>query len=160
VIALGGLFFAVCILLSTTVNRSSFAVVPLEMPVLSAPIHDNSVAGFKEAPNKSLEKATLTVALTPTEFIFGDITAFTSAKDDIRARYLVPHLDGSPQVDTLLSQIASWQEFRERKYGVRGDRLFVLIPDSRLPMTIVIKVIDLVRMSGKFDRVLLAGGIH
>lgn len=159
-IALTGLICTVAALVRIISVGGSYTVVPMQIPVVSAPMIDRSAAGFREVPAKALDKTSLAVALTPSEFIFGDLSAFTSAKDDIRGKFVIPHVEGSPRVDVLLEQVKAWQEDRVRRLSVRPDQLVVLIPDGRVPMNIVIQVSNLIRASRQFENVILAGGLE
>lgn len=160
VIGLSGLIAVTAVLIRLISAGGSYAVVPLEIPVLSSPINDRTAAGFKEEASRAVDRNTVAVALTPREFIFGDLAAFTTAKDDIRGKFIVPHAEGSPQVETLVQQIKLWQEDRTKRLSIRPDQLLVLIPDSRVPMNIVIQVTDLLRQTHLFQSVMLAGGLE
>ncbi len=158
-----GLLAALCPLVFLTrilVLGGTYTSVPFEIPVLSAPVSDPSYAGFRESPTSVVDNATLTLALTPTEFIFGDLSAFTSQSGDIRNKFIVPHKDGSPQVEQFLSQYAAWQEDRVRRLGLRSNGLLVLVPDSRVPINIIIQVTQLLKATKKFQQVILAGGLQ
>ena len=137
-----------------------YTLVNVDIPLLSAPPSDMSLRGYSEQTAAPLDRATLGVVLTPTEFIFGDLSAFTLGFDDIRSKFIVSHADGSPQVSKLISEITDWQEDREIRLGIRSDKSIVLIPDSRIPMSIVILTVRLLRESGKFQHVVLAGGLE
>jgi hypothetical protein len=158
-IALFGLLASVAIVIRVVTTGSNYGVVPLQIPIISVPINDASTAGFREQPLKSIEKTTLTVALTPSEFIFGDLSAFTMTHTNIRAKFAVPHQEGSPQVLQLVEQISAWQDERTRRLSIRPDRSLLLLPDSRVPMNIVIQVVKLLRNTKQFDDVILAGGL-
>jgi hypothetical protein len=138
----------------------TYTSVPFDIPVLSAPINDTSYSGFRETSSAAVDNATLTLALTPTEFIFGDLSAFTTSLADIRNKFIVPHKDGSPQVDTFMSQYQAWQEDRGRRLGLRSNGLLILVPDSRVPINIIIQVTQLLKATKKFDQVILAGGLQ
>jgi hypothetical protein len=159
VLALSGLVCVSASMVRVISAGTSFTVVPLDVPVLPAPILDKTLAGFRETAKKSIGKSTLTVALTPKEFIFGDMSAFTTNVNDAHDKFVVSHVDGSPQVNTLLSQVAQWRDDRFRRLSVRPDRQLILVPDSRVPMNIVIQVSKLLRESKQFDSVFLAGGV-
>ncbi|MCX6125742.1 MAG: hypothetical protein NTV34_13500, partial [Proteobacteria bacterium] len=160
IIAFLGLICVVAMLIRILTAGGAFGVVSLNIPVVSAPLRDASMAGFSEHPGRAIDKTTLTVALTPKEFLFGDLTSFTNSKDDISMRFTVPHVDGSPQVTTLIREIIAWQEERMRRIDQRSDRMLILIPDGRVPMNVLIKVVKLLEDSPVIDQVLLAGGFQ
>lgn len=137
-----------------------YTTVPFDIPVLSAPVNDTGYAGFRESPTAAVDNATLTLALTPTEFIFGELAAFTTSVPDIRNKFIVPHKDGSPQVDSFMSQYQAWQEDRVRRLGLRSNGLLILVPDSRVPINIIIQVTQLLKATKIFDQVILAGGLQ
>ena len=160
IVAFLGLICMVSMLIRILTTGGAYGVVSLSIPVVSAPVRDASLAGFSEHPGRAIDKTTLTVALTPKEFLFGDLTSFTSGKDDISTRFTVPHVDGSPQVTTLIKEIIAWQEERMRRIDQRSDRMLILIPDGRVPMNVLIKVVKLLEESPVIDNVLLAGGLQ
>lgn len=158
-----GLLAALCpiIFLTRIFSMSStYTAIPFDIPVLSAPINDSNYAGFRETPKSALDNNTLTLALTPTEFIFGDLAAFTSNVADIRNKFIVPHKDGSPQVEEFMKQYEAWQDDRARRLGLRSNGLLVLVPDSRVPMNIIIQITQLLKATKKFEQVILAGGLQ
>ncbi|MCX6119377.1 MAG: hypothetical protein NT027_17700 [Proteobacteria bacterium] len=159
VVALSGLACVVASMIRVISAGGSFTVVPLDIPIVSAPVSDRSVHGFREKVDKTLMKSTLAVTLTPREFIYGDISAFTSNVADMQNKFVVLHEEGSPQVTKLLEQVNLWQDDRARRLSIRPDGVLVLIPDSRVPLNIIIRVSKLLRESKKFDSVILAGGM-
>ena len=159
-LALLALFCPLVFLIRAVSIGGLYTLVEVDIPVLSAPPSDASLRGFSEYAPSAIDHSTLGVVMTPNEFIFGDLSAFTASFDDIRSKFIVPHADGSPQVTKLLGQVEDWQEDRELRLGIRSDKSMVLIPDSRIPMNIIILTLKLLRESGKFQNVVLAGGLE
>jgi hypothetical protein len=137
----------------------SWGFIPLDIPVVSVPIPDNGTHTYTAHPKNVIGQSTLVVALTAREIIFGDLAAFTTQKDDVRNKFLVPHIDGSPQVKTLLQQIDEWSEDRARRLGIRSDGLVILVPDTSIPVAIIAGVSESLRASNKFTHVMLGGGL-
>jgi hypothetical protein len=157
---------ALCALLTIVAYASravtiggSWGFVDVDLPIASQPFVDPSIHKFKEAPSVSLGNSTMVIALTPTEMIFGDLPAFTRHRDDVRNKFIVPHADGSPQVATLLAQVAEWSLDRKNRLGLRGDGLVIVLPDPRVPIAVISGVIASLRASKTYSHVVLAGGV-
>lgn len=137
----------------------SWGYIPVDIPVVSKPFADKGTHGFREEPKSTVSPTTLVIALTSAEMIFGELNAFTSQKDDIRNKFLVPHIDGSPQVRTLLNQVEEWSQDRLRRKAIRTDGLVVLVPDTTVPVAVIAGVTESLRASNKFTHVILGGGV-
>src|SRR5207237_1008983 len=87
-----------------------YGVVPLEIPVVSATIKDPGHYGFREEPRDNLGQNTPAVVLTPEAFYFGDLASFTTNFTDMRDKFMIRHVDGVPQLQTLVATMARWVE--------------------------------------------------
>ena len=157
-----GLSIIVCIL--TYAGRvvtmgSSWGMITLDIPVAAQPFVDTTLHSYEESAQASIGSTTMVVALTPSELIFGDLAAFTTHRDDVRNKFLVPHKEGSPQVTDLLKQSDEWENDRKRRLGIRPDGLLIILPDPVVPVAIVSIVAEALRKSGKFTHVILGGGL-
>lgn len=157
---------ALCALLAIVMYASravsiggTWGFIDVDLPVVSQPFLDNSIHTFKENADVSIGNATLVVAVTPTEMIFGDLPAFTRHRNDVRNKFIVPHADGSPQVATLLQQSSEWSLDRKNRLGIRSDGLVIVLPDPRVPIAVISGVIANLRASKTFSHVVLAGGV-
>jgi hypothetical protein len=137
----------------------SYGLIPLDIPVAAAPIEDRGLHSFRENPNSTLSANTLVIGITTNELIFGDFAAFTTQREDIRNKFLVPHIAGSPQVESLLKQVFEWSEDRFRKKTLREDGLVIIVPDAAVPIAVVAGVAESLRASKKFSHVVVGGGL-
>jgi hypothetical protein len=137
----------------------SWGLVELDIPVVSLPFNDVSKHNFREQPNTSIGVSTVVIAVTPRELIFGDVAAFTSQRMDVRNKFIVPHLDGSPQVAALFQQAAQWENDRKNRLGIRTDGIAILLPDPQVPVAVVAAVAERIKSSGRFSHVAIGGGL-
>jgi hypothetical protein len=133
--------------------------IPVDVPVVSVPFDDLGKHNFREVPETVIGPSTMVIALTPGELIYGDIAAFTSQRQDVRNKFIVPHVDGSPQVKKMLDESALWSKDRKSRLGLRNDGVAVLIPDPKVPVAVVAGTVERLRASGQFAFVTLAGGL-
>lgn len=136
-----------------------YAVVPAEMPVVQAAVDDPSFHRFREETRDSLTPRTPAVVLTTEAFYFGDLDSFTVNFADNRNKFILPHVDGEPQLAGLVETMSGWVADRSANDNVAIDKVLVFIPEGEIPMPIVIQVIAGLRRSPYFDRVILAGGL-
>jgi hypothetical protein len=101
----------------------------------------------------------MVIALTPSELIYGDVAAFTSQRNTVRNKFIVPHADGSPQVSRMLDESQLWSKDRKSRLGIRSDGIAIVVPDPRVPIAIVAGTIEKIRASGQFSFVTLSGGL-
>ncbi len=154
-----------CLLVFLTIGgilltrTSRWGIVMLDIPVASQPPADEMLNHFREDPETSLNATTSVLALTPKELIIGDIASFTSQKSDPRNKFVINHLDGSPQVSVALDQMEKWRDDRKRRLGIRHDNILILLPDAAVPIAIVSAVADKVRKTKDFSHIIMGGGL-
>ena len=137
----------------------NFSLIPLDIPVVSEPFADKGAHQFTEKTSKTIGAATLIVAVTPGELLFGDLAAFTTHKNDVRNKFIVPHKEGSPQVAHLLGLTDEWMLDRKRRLSIRDDGLVLVLPDPAVPVAVISGIVERLNDSRKFSHVILAGGL-
>jgi hypothetical protein len=137
----------------------NFGLITLDSPVVSRPFADKGAHNFEEKAGTSLGASTMVIAVTPGEMIFGDLLAFTVHKSDVRNKFVVPHLEGSPQITGLLKQADEWMLDRKRRLSVRPDGLVLVLPDPAVPVAVISGIVQRLNESRKFSHVILAGGV-
>lgn len=153
VLAILGLFACVTFALRATTLSGRYGVVDAELPVVWQPFPGKALPAPE--PNAFIGKSTPVVLLTAKEFIFGDISAFTQDLTDIRNKFSVPHRDGAPNMDALLKTMNLWNTSQKRA----KDGVIVFMPAENIPAPIVIQVVDGLKRSHVFQRVVLASGL-
>ena len=137
----------------------AYGVVPLELPVVPAPVDDPGYYGFKEEPEETLTRATPAVVLTSKAFYFGDLQSFTTDFKNREDKYEIPHVDGEPQLPQLLTALDKWAVNRAQSRNIPLDKVLVFVPAGDIPMPIVIQVVAGLRRSPLFKRVVLGSGL-
>lgn len=138
--------------------ESVYGVIPAEIPVISSTVEDPGFHSFKETPN-ILTKYTPAVVFTPDAFYFGDMEAFSSQLSDENNKYIVRHVDGQPQLLTLIDTMQKWVEFRSKYQNIPKQKVMILIPTGEIPVPIVAQTIAGLRTSPFFERVILGTGL-
>jgi hypothetical protein len=131
----------------------------IEIPVVSAPFKDLQRHNFTESASSTLGQSSLVVTLTPTEFIFGDVNSFTTQLEDIRNKFIVSHINGSPQISRLVSQIDEWKDDRLKRLGIKSDGIVIFIPDAKIPIPIITAVIAKMKTHESLGRIVLGGDL-
>jgi hypothetical protein len=141
-------------------QMSSYGVIEFKIPVAGKqPLLPNTgLQRVSERHEASLSRFTNVIFISPTEMIFGNLESFTSGFDDVRNKFSVPHIDGSPQVDVLLTQMEAWRDDQRRRYSATVDGIVVLLPAFEVPTAILMHVTKLLKESKQYDDVILAGG--
>jgi hypothetical protein len=137
----------------------NFGLITLDIPVVSQPFSDSGAHHFAEKPSVNVSAATMVIAVTTGEMMFGDLVAFTSHKNDVRNKFIVPHKEGSPQVTSLLTQADEWMLDRKNRLSLRGDGLVLVLPDPAVPIAVISGIVERLNDSHKFSHVILAGGV-
>lgn len=138
---------------------SVYGSVPAELPVVPLSVDDPAYHGYKEQPRDELGRFTPAVVLTTEAFYFGELSSFSTTFGASNDKYALPHVDGEPQLATLVDTMDRWVQERVKGQNVPVNSELVLIPSGDIPMPIVIQVIAGLRRSPHFSRVILGGGI-
>lgn len=159
ILAFFGLIATLTFGLRAVTMSGVYGAVPLEIPVMQAAINDPGYFSYKEQPRDSLTALTPTVVLTTDAFYFGDLTAFTSNYSEIRDKFIIRHVNGEPQLSTLLQQMTRWITARKQQENAPTGRTLVLVPSGDIPVPIMIQVVAGLRQSRFFERVVLGSGM-
>jgi hypothetical protein len=163
VAALAVAFFSLFIILAfgfrAVTVEATYGVIPAEIPVVPSGVEDPAFHRFEETPVAMLSKFTPAVVLTAEAFYFGDLEAFTTNFADARDKYVVRHVDGEPQLYSLLETMQKWIEYRAKNSNVPKQKAMVLVPSGDIPVPIVVQVIAGLRKSPYFERVVLGSGL-
>ncbi len=162
--ALSWLSLCALMLIMTYASRAitlggNFGLTTLDIPVVSQPFADSGSHHFTEKPGVNVSAATMVIAVTPGEMMFGDLMAFTTRKNDVRSKFIVPHKEGSPQVANLLRQADEWMIDRRNRLSIRADGLVLVLPDPAVPIAVISGIVERLNDSHKFSHVILAGGV-
>ena len=158
-IALMGLVVILSFMLKVISISEKYGVVDLEIPILSNPIDDPSSKTFKEEPQVALSKTTPLILLTDTAYIFGDVESFSSRYLNVRNKFSIPHVSGSPNLDGLTLNLKKWIFSRMSEKDINHHGIVVLAPAENIPMPIVIHTVATIKKLKIFNRVVLASGI-
>jgi hypothetical protein len=158
-LAMACLFSCVIFSARLITHTGEWGIILMDIPVVSEPLADHRLNHFRETTSTSITSHTSVLALTPTELIFGDVSSFTSLKNDKRNKYAVSHINGSPQINSAMEQLGKWREDRRRKLGIRSDDIIILLPDASVPVAIVSVVADKIRRTNAFSRIVMGGGL-
>lgn len=158
-LAVMGLFGVMTFCLRAVTISGVYGAVPAEMPVMSASIADPAFHTYKEQPQQQLRRSTPAVLLTTEAFYFGDLGAFTVNFSDVRDKFIIRHIDGEPQLLTLIDTLDKWAAQAEVNTKQPLEDILVFVPSGDIPMPIVIQVLAGLRQSPRFKRVVLGGGL-
>ena len=159
VIAFLGLCAIVTFCIRAIALSGVYGVISVELPVVSAPVDDPAFHNYKEEPRQALTRFTPALVLTTEAFYFGDLNAFSANLGDLRDKYVIRHIDGEPQLLTLIGTMSKWITDRAAHDNIPMDKLLVLIPSGDIPMPIVIQVLAGLKKSPLFEHVILGSGI-
>lgn len=159
VIATFGLFAILVAGVRVSTLKLSRGGVPGELPVLALPPDDPAFHRFQEQPNAAIRRTTPAIVFTKEAFYFGTMNSFSEQFADQRSKYIIRHIDGEPQLQTLIVTMEKWLDDREKAQNVRTDGVVVLVPNGEIPAPIVVQVMAGLRTSQKMNRIVLASGI-
>lgn len=159
IVGLFGLFAIVTFGLRVVNLSWVYGVVPAEIPVATAAIQDPGAFNFKEEPRDVMTPQTPAVFLTTEAFFFGDMSAFSTNFADPRGKFMIKHVDGEPQLQTLVQTMSDWVLNRTKDENVPINKVLVFVPAGDIPMPIVIQVLAGLRKSPQFSRVILGSGL-
>jgi hypothetical protein len=142
-----------------TTIPAQHGIVEADIPILSVPIKDPGFHRFRETSRSKLLKTTTAIVLTVDAFYFGDLTAFSEKFASTDNKFFVEHVDGRPQLPELIAALAKWSAQKSADENIRIGNYAVFLPSAQIPMPIVIQVIDGLKISNLYDRVILGGGM-
>ena len=159
ILAIAGVLIIVMAGFRAVTMTGAFSSVAGEIPVLASPPKDKAWHRYQETASTTLRRSTPAVILTTDAFYFGDMKSFSEDFHDVRTKFLIRHIDGEPQLQTLIRSMDKWIAERGQK-GIPNDRgVVVLVPSGEIPTPIVVQVMAGLQKSENFKRVVLAGGI-
>ncbi|MBF0443139.1 MAG: hypothetical protein HQK54_14620 [Oligoflexales bacterium] len=134
-------------------------LIEAEIPVLPISFEDKAYHNFVETPDAEITSTTPVVVLTAKRFYFGDVDAFSTRFFDVRNKFYIDHVEGAPDISSLISTMSKWfyQRMSEQKISERG--ILIFLPSEEIPMPIIIQTIAGLKSSPFFKRVILANGI-
>lgn len=156
---------AICFVFLSSVTSFSFralttgtghSYVQGEIPIVRIAAPPEAVSNRPEAPAPRLDARTPVVILTTEAFFFGDSEAFSDDLTNVRNKFEIKHIEGQPQIVTLLKTMSSWDKSRDVK-SFSGS--LILSPATEIPMPIVIKVMAAIQELSPYKKVILAGGV-
>ena len=112
--------------------------------------------GLAQKSENLLGDQAITVVLGSDALYFGPLQAFSTKLGDVRNKFKVSHLNGSPQVGQMLSDLNKWAILT----GLTLPKVLVLVTFPGAPMPIVIEVIDQLKSAGGFTDVVLGSGLQ
>ena len=158
-ISIIGVLLILSLVIRATYISSSYGIVDSEIPAARVELNDPDNMAYKEPYRSHIGKITPVVVLTPTEFIFTDISGISSKLEDPRLRFSVPHTDGSPNITELLIQMAKWIHQRRSQEIINTDGNLILLPTGQVPMPIVIQTMHYLKRANFISTVILANGL-
>lgn len=152
-----------CLILSFSLRAIStagmYGLVPAEIPILFVPIKDPTLKNYEPDTSGTILGTTPLVILTKTAFIFGELSSFTTSITNIRNKFVVPHINGSPNLRKLVNDMEKWIFKRSSKNKITHQGIVVFLPADEIPAPIVIQTVDGLRKRDLFNRVVLSGGV-
>ena len=105
--------------------------------------------------DKVLTKDSVVVFLSQKNLYFGSVEAFGSEFNSVSNKFLVPHVNGKPNINRLIADIDKWRETNKR---VSSDVL-VFSSANDIPARIAIMTIAELKKSATFDEIIIGGGL-
>ncbi len=159
ILASMGLMVILSFLLRSISVAGTYGLVPVQIPVLTESIEDQTFHNFRENTDRQLSSETPVIFLTEESFYFGDLDSFTRELNSVRNKFLVRHVDGAPNLKKLLIDLERWMYLRLSEKKVKNSGVVIFAPTANIPSPIVIQVIAALRNSTLFEDVILAGGM-
>ncbi len=154
-----GLLAIMSFLVRVITLQGTYGSVGGVIPVVSHNIEDPAFHRFKETPNELIDARTVTVAITEKALFFGELKYFNSQLSDPSKRFRIDHIDGSPQIGQLITQLDTWSKSRRQNENIPKDPLLVLLPTTKLPMPILIQIMAALKNTNTYPNIVLGTGI-
>jgi len=145
--------------LRTVLMPSKYGGVTIEIPTINMPVRDEKFHSFSEKSIHTIKKTTPLVVLTSTGFYFGPLESFSN-KVKSEERFLVRHQDGHPMLGNLIFQLDKWTKYRSKNANIPNEKILIVIPASEMPLPIITQVVNEIKKSKIFEKVILGGGIQ
>jgi len=112
--------------------------------------------GLGQKSERFLGDDAITVVLGAEALYFGPLEAFSTKLGNVRNKFKVPHVQGSPQIGQMLSDLKKWSLLNQLSL----PKVAILVPFPGAPMPIVMEVIDQLKSAGGFSDVILGSGLQ
>ena len=148
-IIVAGLLLILSFMLRAVSLSNKFGSIELVIPQVAA----NSEP-VKET-DKVLTKDSIVVFLSQENLYFGSVEAFGSKFNSVRNKFLVPHVNGKPNINRLIADIDKWRE-TNKKFS---RDVLVFSSANDIPARIAIMTIAELKKSDAFDQIIIGGGL-
>ncbi len=148
-IIVAGLLLILSFMLRAVSLSNKFGSIELVIPqvaAISKPIKDS---------DKVLTKDSVVVFLSQENLYFGSVEAFGSEFNSVRNKFLVPHVNGKPNINRLIADIDKWRE----KNKLFSRDVLVFSSANDIPARIAIMTIAELKKSDTFDQIIIGGGL-
>jgi hypothetical protein len=149
-LALGVFLLMTAASFSAALAPRRFGVVSVRLPV-SKQVESPLTSGEK-VPTEEIDSKTPLVVLSETQFVLGDINAFTKTFSDVSNKVAINHQKGAPHLGQLVKLL-------NQRFKSNGQKVLVLLPTQNIPMSIVIQSIAVLKAQTPFQSVILANGL-
>lgn len=148
-IIVAGLLLILSFMLRAVSLSNKFGSIELVIPQVAA-----SSEPVKET-DKVLTKDSIVVFLSQENLYFGSVEAFGSKFNSVRNKFLVPHVNGKPNINRLIADIDKWRE-TNKKFS---RDVLVFSSANDIPARIAIMTIAELKKSDAFDQIIIGGGL-
>ncbi len=148
-IIVAGLLLILSFMLRAVSLSNKFGSIELVIPQVAA-----SSEPVKET-DKVLTKDSIVVFLSQENLYFGSVEAFGSKFNSVRNKFLVPHVNGKPNINRLIADIDKWRETNKKA----SRDVLVFSSANDIPARIAIMTIAELKKSDAFDQIIIGGGL-
>ncbi|MDD9950327.1 MAG: hypothetical protein OXT67_02055 [Zetaproteobacteria bacterium] len=136
----------------------SYGVVATTVPVMDVSDHlGKDYATYEDKDSVyTIRAQTPMLILGDDALYFGSTKAFTENFFQIHDKVRIPHIDGSPQVTTLIKQLYAWQRERKLLQGIEKHPVALLLPGEQWPMAVIIQIMSAIKQTNTYQEVILA----
>ena len=147
-IIVAGLFLILSFALRAVSISSKFGSIELVIP---------RVTEQKRAVSteKRLSKNSVVVFLTKENLYFGTVESFGKKFSDIRTKFLIPHVNGKPNINRLIADMDKWTKTN----SAVDKSVLVFTTSDNIPARIAIMTIAELKKSKSFNQIVIGGGL-
>ncbi|MGE0171591.1 MAG: hypothetical protein AB7T49_02350 [Oligoflexales bacterium] len=150
-LALGAFFVLVAASFKAAIAPKRYGFVSVQMPI-NRRLEGEATPVDSKTRILEVNGKTPLVVLSESQFILGDVTAFTKTFSEVSNKISINHQKGAPHLGQLVKLI-------NEKFPSNGQKVLVLLPTHNIPMSIVIQSIEVLKTQTPFSSVVLANGL-
>lgn len=138
---------------------AKYEMVTASIPIMSVPL--KFPAALRQVGEKfgQIDQNSPVIVFGIHDFVFGHLKNFTKDLASDTNKHRISHEDGTPQAANLVADLKKWHEDQQKLFKIKNPGFVILLPQDSLPVAIILQVIQFLKGSGLYSKIILGSDI-